>query len=382
MNIDPSILDRYAQGTCSLEEQQLVEAWYAQLGAGSELDEARLELMVKRLDQRIQQELMSSKGTVKPMSARNSWKLWTSIAAAAVLLIAGTWFFMPDQGEKNVAEIALLDVKAPIASNSILVMENNNEVDLDKLKIGDTLRANGYLVYKNTSGEISYEITDPAQKTIYNTVKTKAGGMSSMQLADGSKVWINSNSEIRYPVTFASDYREVSLCGEAYFEIEKAADRPFYVRSKSHTIKVLGTRFNVQNYNKAYVTTLLEGNITLTNKTSLLGQNENLSFPIRLKPNQSYDGKNILQEDNANKAIDWKEGYFDFSDMTLAAIADKLTNWYDMKIEIAPDLKEKRVYGQISRKRSLREVLDMIKQVLPVEVEWNTNKITITNQKK
>ena len=216
---------------------------------------------------------------------------------------------------------------------------------------------------------------------VYNTVRTKAGGMTSVQLADGSRVWVNSNSELKYPISFAKHQREVSLNGEAYFEVEKDATRPFYVKSREHTVKVLGTRFNVQNYDNEYKSTLLEGKIALTNKATALGEEVDLEFPVQLRPNQSYDGNRIIFEEDANRAIDWKEGYFDFSNTTLELAAVKLSNWYDVKIKVAGALKNRRIYAQIDRQRSLKDVLETINTVIPIKYEWNNNEVLITNLK-
>jgi len=383
MNTDKNSLDRYLQGKCTPEEKKLIEAWYFQLGQDSELDESKVEQIVGRIDNRINEEILGKNGSLSEKQNKRKLIFWYSAAAAAavVLFFFGLQLFHKQEQSQKL-DLELVDVKAPMGNNSIIVLEDQTEVELDKLKTGDTLKGNGYQVFKNEQGEVTYKVLHSANQIAYNTVKTKAGGMTSMLLSDGSRVWINSNSELTYPVEFSKENREVALEGEAYFEIEKAKDRPFYVRSSQHTIKVLGTKFNVKNYNNGYKSTLLEGRIALTNTKTQLGKNNQVDFPIVLSPNQSYDGKTVVINESPEKVIDWKEGYFDFSDMTLDAAKDKLSAWYGLDIQVDPSLKEKRIYGQISRERSLREVLEAIKKVLPIDFEIDSKQVKIINQKK
>lgn len=380
MNIDKNRLDRYLKGESTPEEQQLIEAWYAQLGADSSLDEKKVDRISMRLDQRMQNEGLLTEIPVKKLSTRKSLRFWYASAAAAALLVFGIYFFS-QKHESNTQKDLLADIKAPQGTNAVIVLGDQREVELDKLKNGDTIHADGYQVFRNEHGEITYKVASATGQPVYNTVRTKAGGMTSVQLADGSRVWVNSNSELKYPISFAKNQREVSLNGEAYFEVEKDATRPFYVKSREHTVKVLGTRFNVQNYDDEYKSTLLEGKIALTNKATALGEEVDLEFPVQLRPNQSYDGNRIIFEEDANRAIDWKEGYFDFSNTTLELAAVKLSNWYAVKIKVDGALKNRRIYAQIDRQRSLKDVLETINTVIPIKYEWNNNEVLITNLK-
>ncbi len=308
MKLDKDIFHRYQQGTVTPEEEQLINEWYAQRGKSEKVSEDRVSDIVEKLDSRLSQA-----GFPGILQERKLYRFpkWAIVAAvASVVIVFG--FFLFRTNFSNPDSNTLADVPAPSSSNSVIILENNTAYNLDDLKLHDTLTGDGYFITRSSSGEIVYNALDKETKTIYNTVRTNAGGITSLVLSDGSKVWLNAKSEIRYPINFADKNREVALQGEAYFEIEKDENRPFYIRSHQHTIKVLGTKFNVQNQENGYVSTLLEGKIGITDERTELGENANLNFPIVLHPNQAYNGQQVTDEPEAYKVLDWKEGYFDF----------------------------------------------------------------------
>lgn len=373
MKLDKEIFRRYQNGTATPEEEQLINQWYAQLGNSEEISDDKVLNIVDKIDARLSQS-----GILDLEQKRKILRLpkWSIVAAAAsVILVIG--FFLLKMDAINPTPKQLADVAAPSSSNSVIILENNTAYDLDNLKTNDTLNGEGYFITRSTSGEIVYSAIDKENKTIYNTVRTNAGGISSLILSDGSKVWLNAKSELRYPINFGNQNREVALQGEAYFEIEKDVNKPFFIRSNNHTIKVLGTKFNVQNLEHGYVSTLLEGKIAITDTKTELGETSNLNFPILLQPYQAYDGQQVTDEPDAYKVLDWKEGYFDFSDMTLEQACKKMEPWYNVSFVISSALKNKRIYGQISKNKSLRQVLILIEKIQPISYEINGNEVTI-----
>lgn len=373
MKLDKDIFHRYQQGTVTPEEEQLINEWYAQRGKSEKVSEDRVSDIVEKLDSRLSQA-----GFPGILQERKLYRFpkWPIVAAvASVVIVFG--FFLFRTNFSNPDSNTLADVPAPSSSNSVIILENNTAYNLDDLKLHDTLTGDGYFITRSSSGEIVYNALDKETKTIYNTVRTNAGGISSLVLSDGSKVWLNAKSEIRYPINFADKNREVALKGEAYFEIEKDENRPFYIRSHQHTIKVLGTKFNVQNLENGYVSTLLEGKIGIIDERTELGENANLNFPIVLHPNQAYNGQQVTDEPEAYKVLDWKEGYFDFSGLTLEQACKKMEPWYNVSFEISKELKDKRIYGQISKNKSLRQVLVLFEKIQPISYEINGNEVTI-----
>ena len=372
MKVDNELIVRYLNGQCSKEEMLLVEEWFAEWNADIEIEDSKVDEIVSKLDDRMIHSLEKSKVREFP-----KWVI--AAAVAAVFLIIGFLFYPKNQLENEVYQLS--DIKAPVGSNAIVVLEDNSEYDLDKLNIGDSVLGKGYFIIKDELGEIRYRSVNPNAEIVYNTVKTKAGGITSIVMSDGSRVWLNSKSEIRYPVTFAADKREVALQGEAYFEIAKKEKMPFYVFAEGHSIKVLGTKFNVRNYQLNFVTTLLEGSVVLANETAKLGEQKNIEFPVVLKPNQAYNGNHVYEVEDASKAIDWVEGYFDFSDVTLEEACLKLSNWYDVSFTIDEKLKKNRIYSQISKDKSLKQVLNLISEIYPMHVELKQNQINLKSTK-
>ena len=202
----------------------------------------------------------------------------------------------------------------------------------------------GKLVY-NTSGQAA------GQKTKYNSVLIPRGGQYQLTLPDGTKVWLNAESSLRFPVAFTGDTRRVELSGEAYFEVAKNKKKPFYVLAKGTEVQVLGTHFNVSAYNEAVETTLLEGSVKLNS-------NGNTAL---LKPGQSGTRNNIgaFKVENADleTAVDWKNGFFVFHDETIQSILQKASRWYDVEIEFRGNTASRQFYGKVSRYKNIDDLL-------------------------
>lgn len=368
MKINKDIWNRYLHGQTSASENELIDAWfdYYTKENNTKNKQEEVDEVVSKLDAKILQQLEEPK-----VRRFNTWYL---TAAASILLLVG--FFTIYKLDKQDTPVNQ-DILPPTGANAVIVLEDNSEVELSKIKEGDTLKANGYLISKNTAGEIIY-ITDQAGNApIYNTIRTKGAGTANVVLADGSHIWINSKSEIRYPIAFAADQREVRMEGEAYFEIEKDSKRPFYVRSNGQTIAVLGTKFNVNAKTKRTVTSLLEGRVAIGEFSTELGEKQQMKFPIQLQPGQGFNGNAVYNFDNPEQIVDWKDGYFDFSSMSLEEACAKLSEWYDVSFTIEEGLKKRRLFGRISRQKSIKQVLNLIGQVLKINYTIEENRIYI-----
>ncbi len=373
MKLKEDILTRYLNGACNAKEQELVEAWFESLNSECENQEEVVDEIVEHLDARILPLFEKPKGKkIIPIAIR--------VLVAAIVILVGYFSFFHLKQDAEVQQIA--DIPAPSGSNAIIILEDSSAVQLDDIKIGDTVSADGYFISKNSLGEIVYHPKSDLLTPVYNIVKTAVGGMTSLILADGSKVWLNANSELKFPISFSDNQREVSLKGEGYFEIERSPDKPFYVRSSGHTIKVLGTKFNVNNKSEGYISTLFEGKIALTNLETRIGDLFTREFPVVLLPNQQYNGQQIITISEPEKIIDWKNGYFDFTNITLEDAAEKMSSWYGVEFSMQDHLKSQRIYGQISRNKSLKQVLNVITQVLPITYEINENNKIVINQIK
>lgn len=369
MNLDKTILQRYAQGNCTPEEQGLVESWFDGYKPHEELSPQELLSLLDSLDKKVRQE---------PKVRRLNWKPML-VAASVLLLGAFAFYFFGQQQSSEEVLNQLAAYQAPTSSNAILVLENQQEYNLDSLKQGDTLQTTQYLITKLPGGELKYVLREGETQVVYNTVRTKQGGTASLVLSDGTKVWLNVNSEITYPVQFAADSREIALKGEGYFEVEQqhrnGARVPFYVRGEQETISVLGTKFNA-NYAKQGETALLEGKVAIArgNREQAL---EALDFKVQLAPNQVYAAGKLQVSEDITQYIDWKEGYFYLNEQRLDRIAEKLSSWYGVDIEVDPAIQGSLLFGRISRQKSLKEVLEVISAVIPMEFEFQEEKLAL-----
>ncbi|WP_343565637.1 FecR family protein [Sphingobacterium sp.] len=371
MKIDDSIFARYQAGKCSAAEQLLVERWLDQLDRFPEPEDRPMLMLLENLDDKM------------PFARkRKKQSLWKWIAAASILMVLSTATYLYWSSRADHFRYANIeDVKAPIKSNAVVVLENNMEYDLDKLKRNDTLNTGSYRIVRTEDDEIIY-LTDPAQqsKIVYNTIRTKTGGTAHVQLADGTQVWLNTNSELRYPISFRGDIREVALQGEGYFEVAKQERNhkrvPFFVRGNTQTIQVLGTKFNA-DFTSNNETALLEGAVAFSDHGSHLGQSKKDQFPVRIRPNQVYDGKKIIEARDITRYIDWKEGYFELNDLNVGQLSRKLSAWYGVEIKVDNSLAQVQLFGRVRRDKSLKEVLDLMGQVYPMNYTMKNNYIYI-----
>lgn len=355
------MLKRYAEGRCTKEERILVEEWFEQYDAMSPIDENNFNAHLMELDRRIKKS--------REMRRISFWNWSLNIAAVLILSIAILWktdFFNP----KPVKFQTIADIKAPHASNAMIVLDDESMYSLDSLRQGDTLQAKGYAITKLPNGELLYLHTGSSAAIVRNTIRTMSGGTTHVKLDDGSLVWINANSELTYPISFVGTNREVRLQGEGYFEIAKQFDQqgnsvPFYVRGADQTIKVLGTKFNVQ-FNEGHATALLEGKVAIANSGSALGDTEDLNFPVTLRPNQLYREGQLENIADATRYTDWKDGYFDLNHLTIYDLVPKLSNWYGVEIRVDQALERLPMFGRIRRNNDLSAVLQTMAEVYPI----------------
>jgi len=195
-----------------------------------------------------------------------------------------------------------------------------------------------------------------ANSLVYNTATTPRGGQYQFILSDGTKVWLNSASSIKYPVQFIGNERKVELTGEAYFEVVHNAKMPFRVVSNGQTVEDLGTHFNINAYNDENVikTTLLEGSVKVS---SAAGNNT-------IKPGQQAVLNNgnisVINDADLDAAVAWKNGFFYFDDNNIQEVMRQLARWYDVDIKCEGELPSRQFSGEISRNVKASQILDIL----------------------
>lgn len=257
------------------------------------------------------------------------------------------------EGENNTSKI---DV-SPGKEGAILTFDDGSTVVLDSMGNGVITTKEGAEV-KLSNGLLSYNASGAGGKGIaYNTMTTPKGRQFRLQLQDGTTVWLNAASSIRYPIVFTGKERKVEITGEAYFEVAKNARRPFHVSVDDRTdIEVLGTHFNINSYkNEATVnTTLLEGSVRIKNENEKVVLKPGQQARVTGKSAQHID---VVSGVDMEKVMAWKNGVFNFQDATLRDVMRQLERWYDIEVVYEKGVPELEFVGKMGRDLTLSEVL-------------------------
>ena len=356
------LLQRYSVGECTKEEAIWVENWYIQqdidgpLPVSDEEFHDHLEIIYQKLPN-------------ETKSKRNlNWMKVAAVLSFFVLSI-GAYIYL-NKEDRFSPEANLSSVEhdiAPGGNRATLTLSDGTIVSLDQIKEGEIYQDNKLSIRKTKDGQIEYVASanassNPNQPTIYNQINTPKGGQYQVTLPDGSKVWLNASTTLKYPTSFSSSERIVELEGEAYFEVAKS-NAPFYVKTENQQIQVLGTQFNVNAYpdELGTKTTLLEGSVKLTAVKKERKSNQD----IILKPGEEallIKDKGIqLSKVNVKQAVAWKNGLFHFEDADLQSVMREFSRWYGVEIKFDGVVPETRLWGEISRDLPASRALSILK---------------------
>lgn len=330
----------YLEGTAD-ETQLLFVEQYFDLFLDSEdifesMDSEEIQNIHDRMLWKINNEI--EKKTRIPsgkMEAARSFSKYLYMAAAAAFVIPMSLYIYQRNQVKPVSS-QLTSKITPGGNKAVLTLANGSKISLTDVKNGEVANQSGTVITKNRDSQLVYQsVSSTAKEIAYNTIETPKGGQFQLILSDGTKVWLNAASSLRYPSTFGRGNRKVELVGEAYFEVAKNAAKPFLVSSNKQVVEVLGTHFNINAYTNEPVvsTTLLEGSVKVISPFTN-------TYKI-IKPGQ----QSLIHSDDINKtgikvknidpdeAVAWKNGYFMFEKEGLASILRKVSRWYDVEIE-------------------------------------------------
>ncbi len=295
-----------------------------------------------------------------PQTKQKKAKLWPRIAVAASIVFAvliGGYFYSKKQGlrSKDQGALSIANDIAPGKNGATLTLANGQKILINDALAGDIANESGVRISKLANGQISYTvIASDSEGTQYNTLSTSRGEQVQIRLPDGTSVWLNAESSLTYPTSFAKlDKRLVTLTGEGYFEVAKDKAHPFRVDAAGQQVEVLGTHFNINSYadESAIRTTLLEGSVKV-------GQNGTGKV---LKPGEQAVLKGaeltVLPVDVEN-AVAWKNGMFVFEDEPLYSVMRRVARWYDVEVVYDADVDQNKLYwGGVSRFDNVSQVL-------------------------
>jgi len=322
------------------------------------------------------------------------YQLWQKIGAVAVLLImlsTGFYFYrLSRPNDADTIELSKNDI-APGGNKASLTLSDGQIIDLSNAKNGALRAEQGISILKNKDGQLVYTVSASAknrnshtnaggQKNVaYHIITTPRGGEYQINLPDGTRIWLNAASSIKFPVSFDNlSERKVQLSGEAYFEVAKNKKKPFRVLSNQQLVEVLGTHFDINSYTQegSTKTTLLEG---LVKVTPYISNKTNAAQVIH--PGQqsviSLTGIAIQQAD-VEEVMGWQKGEFVFNNQPLKDIMYNLSRWYDVDIIYQDEALRNEVFsGVITRFSKISEVLRMLELTEHVQFKIEGRRIIV-----
>lgn len=324
---------------------------------------------------------------VRPASSGVKWRWW--LAAAVIIGVMGIASYLwlgPDGASKQ--DFAKMPPAQPQqkeilpgGNRAVLTLADGSQIMLDSTANGKLARQGNAEVIKLADGQLVYKGAGNKESDLmYNTMSTPRGGQYKLILPDGSKVWLNALSAIRYPTSFAGNERSVAITGEVYFEVAKDPAHPFKVSllpasgKAGMEIEVLGTHFNVNAYNDAPLvnTTLLEGSVKIKqaagSKVIRPGQQAQVNSAGKI---------NVASNVDVAGVVAWKEGHFMFKDADLRTIMQQLMRWYDVDVKYEGTIPERYFTADISRNKTLSGVLKILEQSnIHFEIQGRTLTVT------
>ncbi|WP_407429745.1 FecR family protein [Arcticibacter sp.] len=384
----------------SLPEEKYIKELIARYKAG-EATPAELQALLgligeEQFDQLLEQDMdieierYLASGNAKQMHKGRPWHRY--FAAASIFLLLGTGVYLrlrsssPGKKQEVKVNAVITDIE-PGSSRATLTLADGSKIDLNDARNGTIAGQDGIKILKSKSGQLIYQIQEQPQsqslneELSYNTITTPRGGQWQVILPDGSAVWLNAGSSLRYPTSFSKDGRHVTLTGEAYFEVAKQIDKttgrrePFLVLTNHQKIEVLGTHFNVNAYDdeKVVRTTLLEGKVRLSTPNS--------TASIDLKPGFEAvlsDQHFVTAEADAQLAVAWKNGDFIFDGQNLKATMRQIARWYDVDIVYQNMPDNVLIGGTVSRANKLSAVLRALELTGKVKVATEGRRVTLS----
>ena len=357
-----------------------VTAWLKEKDHVELLDEIaaiRQKLSGQSYGENGEEEFLYLEKSIYDRKSRRMTLRWS--IAASIILLVGLFVGRTINGVRDIHEEQELakSVMQPGTSKAILMMADGKEVVLEQGQNLNILLNERVRVATSSQGIVYEEYGKGMVTEEYNKLTTPVGGEYSLVLSDGTKVFLNADSELKYPVEFSDGKRIVDLKGEAYFEVHKDSLRPFIVRMNGAEVTVLGTSFNVNTYEDdgQIYTTLVNGSVRVSSVKN--GQAEVLK-PGMQSVMDVQSGQLTVREVDVEPYVAWREGRFVFRAMTLDLIMRQLQRWYDFEVFYQnPELKDYEFRGVIKRDMDLDKVLSVIKVTTNVDFEVKGKVITI-----
>lgn len=375
-------------GTQTEEERTWVEGWIGQ-------EKSRKVFLDKLSDK---EEYIKNENELKKFPPEEAWdnirkeislsnassiKKILPYAAAFLLLVSSVSFlYLMHRNKKDKEQTVILTEIPAGVKGAVLILEDGQSVDVSEGNIFEITATDGTKILKDSIG-LGYKIEPksssgknvPDEKVVYNTIQTSKGMEYPLRLADGTKIYINSESRLRFPVSFRARERVVELEGEAFFEVAKDPSHPFIVKSGNLEVRVLGTQFNLKSYSddKLIVTTLVEGSLMVNSHKLSPGEQLNYS---------KNTGKIEVKKVSTDIYTAWRNGKFVFRNERLEDIMKNLARWYNFEYRFLDEQAKDLCFGaSFDRYDTMNPILEMLFRTELVDIHQAGSIINISTKK-
>lgn len=321
------------------------------------------------LDFYLEEDMLTNAGDEPVYVRQRNWISYGKWAAAVLLLlsipVALYLIYSGSIGLRSKEDAVSKNIIVPGKEHAVLTLSNGEHIILDSSGQEEYIQEDNALMVNSKRGVLQYDLSklDPNLLSEgqllekYHSIETPRGGTYQIVLPDGSTVWLNSLSKIKFPLNFGPKERRIEMAGEVFFDVAKDRNKPFVVESNGQEIKVLGTSFNVNAYaDEPYTsTTLLTGKVELNNPRS----------SISLMPGEvaiNTGAELIVQNADVQQAIAWKEGYFRFDKVDIPTLMRQISRWYKVHVEYDGVPPSERFVGKIKRTAELEDILKIFNQ--------------------
>lgn len=368
------LIRKYLKGNATEEQLDFINKYYESFETDENVLDALSEDKKKIIEDEIGNSILQKIRTDKVVPVRPLWRR-LSVAAAVLLaaLSVGLYFNFPSSDylatkeNEAVADTSIIPDIAPGGNKAILKLADGSTISLNDVKHGESIKQGSIEITKTEEGLLTYTVVaDEHERNFpvqFNTILTPKGGQYQVKLPDGTNVWLNAASSLKYPTRFNGMERKVELTGEAYFEVNSQWSSgkkvPFLVSTSSQTIEVLGTHFNVNAYSDepSTRTTLLEGSVRVVRDRDGDGS-------IVLKPGEqailTANKRMAVSRVNTGNVVAWKSGLFQFQNSDIESVMREISRWYDVEVEFEGKVPDIKLWGKVYRNVNASEALKIL----------------------
>jgi ferric-dicitrate binding protein FerR (iron transport regulator) len=356
------MVKKYLAGKATDKEATFLEAYFQHVENRDNITDHLTEDEKMMLQDRMEESILK-RISIAEQSRMRTLPVMLKIAATVLVVVSAGIYLYYSNTSVPVNTTTSADTKSdvePGGNKALLTLADGSKISLDDAGVGEVTRQGNAVVSKTKDGQLSYQVSGIGDYSSMatNTIETPRGGEYQITLSDGTKVWLNAASRLEYPTSFTGNERNVSLTGEAYFEVAANKSMPFKVTSGAQTVEVLGTHFNINAYpdESEIRTTLLEGSVRVSDQDF---KNSKLLKPGEQSVVARGEAIKVLAVRTVD-AVAWKNGLFAFANDDIESVMRKISRWYDVEVDYESTVTREGFVGSVSRFEKLSDVLSTL----------------------